>query len=100
MCVREAIPVTLGQRDYAQAEAILVDVNDSYTELKFASNHVDRIATLWYLMECYKEQHRFDDALEVWEEMSDSLKMSMNFNLRIKHPLAKNLSMQRCMKGL
>ena len=87
--------IKLRQRDYTQAEVILIEVNDSYAELEYASNHVDRIATLWYLMECYKEQYRFDEALEIWEEMYDSLKISMNSNLRTKHPLAKNLHIKR-----
>ena len=87
--------IKLSQRNHTLAEEILVDVIGIYTELEYAKNHMDRIATLWYLIECYKEQYRFDEALEVWEEMSDSLKLSMNFDLRVKHPLAKNLHLKR-----
>jgi tetratricopeptide (TPR) repeat protein len=87
--------IQLHQRSFTQAEQILVDVNDIYTEMNFASDHMDRVVALWYLMECYKEQYKFDDALEVYEEMSDSIKTSMSFNLRAKHPLAKNLNAKR-----
>lgn len=87
--------IKLRQHNYTQAEQILVDVNDRYTEMNFSNDHMDRIVTLWYLMECYKEQCKFDDALEVYEEISDSMKATMNFNLRVKHPLAKNLNVKR-----
>ena len=87
--------IKLRQCSYTQAEQILVEVNDSYTVMNFSSDHMGRIITLWYLMECYKEQCKFDDALEVYEEMSDSMKTTMNFNLRVKHPLAKNLNIKR-----
>ena len=91
--------IKLYQRDYAPAEEILADVNGSYTGLeygvKYANSHMDRITALWYLMECYKEQHRFDNAIAMLKEMSKSLKISMDFNLRLKHPLAKNLDLKR-----
>lgn len=87
--------IKLHQRSYTQAEQILIDLNDSYTEMSSSAVHVDRITTLWYLMECYKEQGRFDEALEVYEEMSDLMKAAMTFNLRVKHPLAKNLIAKR-----
>ena len=83
------------QRDYAKAEQTLIDVNDKYTEKLFSSDHLERITVLWYLMECYKEQGRFDEGLDIHEEMSDSLKAMMQFNMRRKHPLAKNLYAKR-----
>lgn len=83
------------QHDYTKAEQILLDVNDKYTEISACGDHLDKITVRWYLMECYKEQRRFDEALDVHEEMSDSLKAMMKFNTRIKHPLAKNLYAKR-----
>ena len=87
--------IKIVQHDYAKAEQILIDVNDKYTEKLFSSDHLERITVLWYLLECYKEQGRFDEALDIHEEMSDSLKAMMQFNMRRKHPLAKNLYAKR-----
>ena len=87
--------IKIVQHDYAKAEQILIDVNDKYTETLFSSDHLERITVLWYLMECYKEQGRFDEALDIHEEMSDSLKAMMQFNMRRKHPLVKNLYAKR-----
>ena len=83
------------QHDYAKTEQILIDVNEKYPEKLFSSDHLERITVLWYLMECYKEQRRFDEALDIHEEMLDSLKATMQFNMRRKHPLAKNLYAKR-----
>ena len=87
--------IKIVQHDYAKAEQFLIDVNDKYTENLISSDHLERITVLWYLMECYKEQGLFDEALDVHEEMSDSLKAMMQFNMRRKHPLAKNLYAKR-----
>ena len=87
--------IRIFQHDYTKAEQILIDVNDKYTEILSSSHHLERITVLWYLMECYKEQRRFDEALDTHEEISDSLKVIMKFNVRIKHPLSKNLYAKR-----
>ena len=87
--------IKLSQREYVQAEQILVDANDSYIEVTLSNDHFDRVVALWYLMECYKEQCKFDEALQVHEEIADAVKVTMNFNLRTKYPFAKNLSAKR-----
>ena len=83
--------IKIVQRNFSKAEKILIDVNDRYIEMLSSNDHMERITVLWYLMECYKEQRRYDEALDILEEVSDSLKATMNFNMRLKHPLAKNL---------
>ena len=88
--------IKLRQKNYVAAEELLVSINDTYAEVGILDDHIDRIVALWYLMECYKEQFRFDEALEVYEEeVADAIKGAMKFNTRVQHPLAKNLYLKR-----
>ncbi|KAL8818043.1 MAG: hypothetical protein Q9223_003247 [Gallowayella weberi] len=92
------------QSRFAEAEDIL---NDVIQQERFASSaredgeHPDRIAYLWFLINCYQKHGMVDDALRISDELLEAVSTIGGQGLGLLHPFAKQLQARREeLKGL
>lgn len=67
--------VLVSQRRYKDAESIFIDVIQRHRYQNGAQDgeHSDRIIAMWYLLQCYQKQDKFEDAIRVCNEILDGL---------------------------
>ncbi|KAL8696273.1 MAG: hypothetical protein Q9224_002880 [Gallowayella concinna] len=90
--------ILVRQSRFAEAEDIL---NNVIQQERFASaarddgEHPDRIAYLWFLINCYQKHGKVDDALRVSDELLEAISTIGGQGLGLLHPFAKQLQERR-----
>ncbi|KAF2417663.1 hypothetical protein EJ08DRAFT_599894 [Tothia fuscella] len=97
----------VGLRRYAEAEELYKRVLLDHAEggrQKGSDDHVQRILAEWFLVECYYESGKFDEAHDAAENLLDSLAKIGDAGYGLKHPLhgqvvKKLVEIERRMRG-
>ncbi|KAK2861092.1 hypothetical protein FQN49_004556 [Arthroderma sp. PD_2] len=86
------------QGRYLEAQAILEDVmkKQRYELSRRADGeHIDRVQAMWFLVHCYEDQGKIDDALNMCQDVTQLVHNFGGEGLGRKHKLCQNLKEKR-----
>ncbi|KAI9713724.1 MAG: hypothetical protein M1812_006562 [Candelaria pacifica] len=86
------------QERFLEAELIFKDVlqRQRYeASARDDGEHPERILGMWYLLKCYENQGKFDQAVDLCEDIFDALSVIGGKRLGLLHPFAKRVGERR-----
>lgn len=90
--------VLVRQKRYDEAEELFLDVIQRHrygSAARDDGEHPDRIFAMRYLLMCYKEQEKFEEAINMCDQIKEAISTIGGQGLGLLHPIAKWLEAVR-----